>query len=128
MTSRQWLFKSLYRFGFVPWDGHPLRKSPTDRVEGDGPNPPLTAGKALDVGCGTGDNSIYLAKHGWQVTGLDYVPEAVDRAREAVSPWTTTTKTRPSTTSFSARRRARRRRAGSPSTPGCVGVRRRRRT
>jgi SAM-dependent methyltransferase len=81
MTSRQWLFKSLYRFGFVPWDGHPLPKSLTDLVEGDGANPPLTAGKALDVGCGTGDNSIYLAKHGWQVTGIDFVAKAVDKAR-----------------------------------------------
>lgn len=32
----------------------------------------LPVGKALDLGCGTGDNSIYLAKHGWQVTGARY--------------------------------------------------------
>ncbi len=33
------------------------------------------------MGCGTGDNSIYLAKHGWQVTAVDYVAKAVDKAR-----------------------------------------------
>ena len=81
MASRQLLFKTLYRFGFVPWDGHPLPKSLTDLVEGDGHSSPLAPGKALDLGCGTGDNSIYLAKHGWQVTGIDFVAKAVDKAR-----------------------------------------------
>jgi cyclopropane fatty-acyl-phospholipid synthase-like methyltransferase len=35
----------------------------------------------LDLGCGTGDNSIYLAKHGWRVTGVDFVAKAVAKAR-----------------------------------------------
>ncbi len=35
----------------------------------------------MDLGCGTGDSSIYLAKHGWQVTGVDFVAKAVDKAR-----------------------------------------------
>jgi ubiquinone/menaquinone biosynthesis C-methylase UbiE len=78
VTSRQMLFKVFYRLGFVPWDGHPLAKSLRDLVEGDGAMAP---GTALDLGCGTGDNSIYLAKHGWQVTGVDFVAKAVDRAK-----------------------------------------------
>jgi SAM-dependent methyltransferase len=81
MSSRQLLFKTFYRLGFTPWDGHPLAKSLKTLVEGDGTNPPLPAGTALDLGCGTGDTSIYLAKHGWQVTGVDYVAKAVDKAR-----------------------------------------------
>ena len=81
MASRHLLFKTLYRFGFVPWDGNPLPKSLTDLVEGDGHSSPLAPGRALDLGCGTGDNSIYLAKHGWQVTGIDFVAKAVDKAR-----------------------------------------------
>lgn len=78
MSSRQLLFKTFYRLGFVPWDGHPLAKSLQALVEGDRA---LAPGTALDLGCGTGDNSIYLAKHGWQVTGVDFVAKAVDRAR-----------------------------------------------
>ncbi|MGX9788084.1 class I SAM-dependent methyltransferase [Mycobacterium sp. MMS18-G62] len=78
MSSRQLLFKTFYRLGFVPWDGHPLASSLRGLVEGDNA---LPAGTALDVGCGTGDNSIYLAKHGWQVTGVDFVAKAVDKAK-----------------------------------------------
>ncbi len=44
-------------------------------------------GKALDIGCGAGTDSVFLAKEGWQVTSLDFVPKAIDmteeRAKEA---------------------------------------------
>jgi 2-polyprenyl-3-methyl-5-hydroxy-6-metoxy-1,4-benzoquinol methylase len=78
MSSRQLLFRTFYRLGFVPWDGHPLAKSLKDLIEGD---VALVPGSALDLGCGTGDTSIYLATHGWQVTGVDFVAKAVDKAR-----------------------------------------------
>jgi SAM-dependent methyltransferase len=37
-------------------------------------------GKALDLGMGQGRNTIYLAKVGWDVTGIDIANEAVDFA------------------------------------------------
>jgi SAM-dependent methyltransferase len=82
MASKQLLFKTFYRLGFVPWDGHPLPTSLRDLVEGENA---LATRTALDIGCGTGDNSIYLAKHGWQVTGVDFVAKAVDKARAKAS-------------------------------------------
>lgn len=81
MASRNTLFRIFYQIGFVPWDGHPLGHSLRDVVEGTNDTPALRAGKALDVGCGTGDSSIYLARHGWKVTGIDFVPKALDKAR-----------------------------------------------
>jgi SAM-dependent methyltransferase len=39
-------------------------------------------GRALDLGCGTGRNAVWLAEHGWQVTGVDFSPEALRQARE----------------------------------------------
>ena len=38
-------------------------------------------GKALDLGCGTGTNALTLAKYGWQVLGIDFVPRAIQMAR-----------------------------------------------
>jgi SAM-dependent methyltransferase len=39
----------------------------------------------LDLGCGTGTNAITLARRGWRVTGVDFVPEAIRRARKKVA-------------------------------------------
>jgi SAM-dependent methyltransferase len=38
-------------------------------------------GKALDLGCGGGTNSAYLARQGYEVTALDFVPKAIEFAR-----------------------------------------------
>jgi SAM-dependent methyltransferase len=38
-------------------------------------------GRALDVGMGQGRNAIYLAQHGWQVTGFDPADRAVAAAQ-----------------------------------------------
>lgn len=40
-------------------------------------------GRALDVGCGAGSFSIWLAKHGFDVTGIDFSAAALDLARES---------------------------------------------
>lgn len=42
----------------------------------------LTPGTALDAGCGAGAEAIWLAEHGWKVTGADIAQGALDRAAE----------------------------------------------
>eukprot|EP01147_Barroeca_monosierra_P002974 gene2974-8185_t len=37
--------------------------------------------KAIELGCGTGASCVYLAQHGFDVTGVDLVPEAIDACR-----------------------------------------------
>ncbi len=41
-------------------------------------------GKALELGCGTGTNSLYLAQRQWEVTGIDFAPLAVRAARRKI--------------------------------------------
>lgn len=44
----------------------------------------LTPGLALDLGCGTGENSLMLNERGWQVTGVDWSGYAIELARQRV--------------------------------------------
>ena len=39
-------------------------------------------GNALDLGCGTGTNVVYLVEHGWDAVGVDFAPRAIAKARQ----------------------------------------------
>lgn len=72
-------FHQAYEGGNPPWD---TRITPPELVaEVEGPQA-RSSGRALDLGCGTGTNSLYLASHGWSVTGIDFIPSAIEQARE----------------------------------------------
>ncbi|MEJ7707655.1 MAG: class I SAM-dependent methyltransferase [Nocardioidaceae bacterium] len=76
-------YKLAYRLGVTPWEAAGEGFGPQlDALLGREEAPGVTRGRALDVGCGTGDHAIELATRGWQVTGIDSVPMAVDKARD----------------------------------------------
>ena len=41
----------------------------------------LPSGKALDIACGEGRNAVWLAGRGWEVTGVDFSPVGLAKAR-----------------------------------------------
>jgi SAM-dependent methyltransferase len=67
-----------YRLGLTVWQRPAPPSELVELVEGLSQ---LRAGRALDLGCGTGTDTIYLATHGWEVTAIDMVPKAVATAR-----------------------------------------------
>src|SRR5438034_11225343 len=71
----------FYLFGWTPWDSGITPPEIVSLVEG-GRIPP---GRALDMGCGTGTNVIYLSRHGFEATGVDISGRAIARARRKLS-------------------------------------------
>lgn len=74
-------WEARYKSGSTPWE---INKPDSNliRTVTQRPVPPC---KALDLGCGTGDNVIWLAQHGFEVTGVDISNTAVKEAAEKAS-------------------------------------------
>lgn len=72
------IYQVMYRVGFTPWDTGEVPSELKDLVEG---SEALAPDRALDLGCGTGTQSVYMAGHGWRVTGIDNVDKPLRRAR-----------------------------------------------
>lgn len=68
----------MYRT-WAPWETTGPR-SELARLVTSGRVPPR---RAIDLGCGSGANSIFLAAHGFDVTGVDYSPVGLEKARRA---------------------------------------------
>ncbi|MDR7344891.1 tellurite methyltransferase [Pantoea alhagi] len=47
--------------------------------------PLLTPGKALDVGCGSGRNSLWLNMKGFEVTAWDKNPQSIERLNQIIA-------------------------------------------
>jgi SAM-dependent methyltransferase len=72
-------FWLAYLFDRTPWDTNVTPPEVIETIEGPDK---LNPGRAIDLGCGTGTNVIYLARHGWEAVGVDFVGRAIDEARE----------------------------------------------
>jgi methyl halide transferase len=60
----------------LPWDSG----EPDLHLRGVVEEHSVKTGKALEIGCGTGTNAIWLAERGFEVTGLDLSHNAIARA------------------------------------------------
>jgi len=69
-------YEILYRYFRAPWDIGP-REELVALVE----NGRLKPCRAIDLGSGTASNCIYLAQHGFDVTGVDFAPAAIEKGR-----------------------------------------------
>lgn len=79
LTER--FFERAYRRGRTPWD---TGITPPEVVEEASAMQP---GRALDLGCGTGTNAMWLARRGWSVVGIDFASLAIESARRKAD-WT----------------------------------------
>ncbi len=67
----------LYQGGFKPWD----TGRPDSHLISVVRDQPIPKGRALEVGCGTGTNAIWLAQQGFAVTAIDVAATGLGQAR-----------------------------------------------
>lgn len=81
-------YRLFYRLGFHPWEDlaehPPFAGKLAELFEREEREREPPYGRALDVGCGSAVWGIKLAERGWQVTGIDLVEDALERAHERV--------------------------------------------
>ena len=82
-------YQLAYRIGFHPWEdaeGHaPFVEKFSELLDEEESGRDAPFGTALDLGTGSGIWAIQLAKRGWQVTAVDLVDKALQRAGERVN-------------------------------------------
>ena len=66
-----------YRYFRMPWEQEGPREELARLVESGRIQPC----RAIDLGCGSGSNTLYLAQRGFDVTGVDFAASAITKAR-----------------------------------------------
>jgi SAM-dependent methyltransferase len=81
-------YKWAYSIGFHPWEDAlgdpPFVETIVGLFEKEESIRQAPFGRVLDIGTGSGIWGVELAKRGWDVTGIDLIQKALDRARERV--------------------------------------------
>lgn len=70
---------------FYGGEDHPWTGNPNQLLVAHAPAPPATGATALDIGCGSGADAVWLAEQGWQTLGIDLAEAALAHARAAAS-------------------------------------------
>ena len=73
----KWFYQIIYRYFRAPWDIGP-RAELVALVESGR----LQPCRAIDLGSGTASNAIFLAQHGFDVTGIDFAESAIALGRK----------------------------------------------
>lgn len=76
----QTVFKRLYRTAKRPED-LPWHDAEPPALLAEALDSRNEAGTALDVGCGAGTYSMYMARRGYRVMAVDFMPEAIELLR-----------------------------------------------
>ena len=65
----------------IIWEASPVMKGVIDKIESLRVESNMNrAGVAIDLGCGSGRDCVFLAHRGWVATGYDYLQDSLDRA------------------------------------------------
>jgi len=79
---KPWVYTVLYKMG-APWEIG-VRPELSDLVK-SGRITPTEYPRVLDLGCGSGDNDVFLAQQGFGVVGVDFTPIALTRAEKRIA-------------------------------------------
>ena len=83
MTQHDW--NANYASNELPWDTGEPDPFLVEAIEAE----LVPRGRALDIGCGTGTNALWLASKGFDVVAVDLAPLAIERATakaKAIAP------------------------------------------
>ena len=75
MSEHDW--NASYAEGNLPWD----TGTPDEHLVAAVRAGHVAPARALEIGCGTGTNALWLAAQGFDVLGVDVSPLAIEKAR-----------------------------------------------
>lgn len=78
MRNDRKIFENIYEAPNAGWTSETPPEQLVELIE----NKTILPCKAIDIGCGEGFNSIYLASKGFDVYGIDISQKAIDYAQE----------------------------------------------